>query len=152
MWKSAVWCYRFQLMTLQNFFFFFFLMQESFSVVQTRRPYKKMYLIIPIWKEMLFPCSKLQACSCGEFLLRACLSLKRFAGSALLANCLGRESIHQKEFFFYYSLKSVSKQNSAALVEKAFLFLGFFMLWRAVIPHFSLTLSLMKRCLWNVQV
>lgn len=137
-------------MTLQNIFFFFFLMQERASQLSRAESLtKRCTSSFPFERKCFFHVQSCKLVPVGNSLLRACLSLKRFAGSALLANCLGRESIHQKEFFFYYSLKSVSKQNSAALVEKAFLFSGFFMLWRAVISplFFSLTPCLMKRCL-----
>lgn len=114
-------------MTLQNFFFFFFNARELLCCPD-QKALQKDVLNHSHLKGNAFSMFKVASLFLWGIPTKGLSLLKEIAGSALLANCLGRESIHQKEFFFYYSLKSVSKQNSAALVEKAFLFLGFFML------------------------
>lgn len=94
-------------MTLRNFFFL--KCKIELLTCPDQKALEKDVLNHSHLEGNIFSMFKVASLVLWGFLLRACLSLKRFFCSALLANCLGRESIHQKEFFFYSSLKSASQ-------------------------------------------
>lgn len=87
--------------TTRLFFFFFFNARDQKALHKDVLNHSHL-------KGNIFSLFKVASLFLWGFLLRACLSLKRFAGSALLANCLGREHTPER-VLFYYSLKSVSQ-------------------------------------------
>lgn len=138
MWRCAVWYYRFQLMTLQNFFFL--KCKIELLSCPDQKALEKDVLNHSHLEGNIFSMFKVASLVLWGFLLRACLSLKRFSVVHCWQTAWGERAYTRKSSFSIPAWSQPPKQNRAALVEKIGIFSGFFLLWRVVIPQSALPL------------